>query len=193
MLNQAPRSGAVQLVTTELLKLWKPRAVIMTGIAFGKDSKRQRIGDVLVSDRVISYEPARISENSVQQRGTHPNAGVVLLNRFRNAIGWTFSNPSGEVCSVHIGPILSGEKLIDDVEFKNKLFDEYPNALGGEMEGSGVAAAADREKREWIIVKGICDWGDGTKNKLHQEFAAAASISLVVHVLNQPGAFDALE
>lgn len=60
------------------------------------------------------------------------------------------------------------------------------------MEGAGVGAAAERKGREWIVAKAICDWGDGTKTKHHQEFAAAASVSLVEHILNQIGAVDAL-
>jgi nucleoside phosphorylase len=60
------------------------------------------------------------------------------------------------------------------------------------MEGAGIAAAAERKNREWIVVKGICDWGDGTKKDHHQGFAAASSVDLVEHVLNQLGALDAL-
>jgi nucleoside phosphorylase len=89
--------------------------------------------------------------------------------------------------------MLSSEKLVDNPEFKAKQFERYPNAIGGEMEGAGVAAAADRKRCEWIVVKSICDWGDGAKTKHHQELAAACSVSLVEHVLNQPGALDALE
>jgi nucleoside phosphorylase len=60
------------------------------------------------------------------------------------------------------------------------------------MEGTGVAASAERERREWIVVKAIGDWGDGKKTNVHQVFAAAASVDLVEHVLNQPGALDSL-
>jgi nucleoside phosphorylase len=70
---------------------------------------------------------------------------------------------------------LSGEKLIDDVEYN-----QFPQAIGGEMEGYGVAAAADRAKVEWILAKAICDWGDGEKHKKHQPLAAGAAVSLVL-------------
>ena len=70
----------------------------------------------------------------------------------------------------------------------------YPTAIGGEMEGTGLASAADRKpkKCEWILVKAICNSADGTKSKKHQAFAAASSVSLVEHVFNQVGAFDAI-
>ncbi len=61
------------------------------------------------------------------------------------------------------------------------------------MEGAGLAAAAGRVNCEWALVKGICDWADGTKRnprrESDQEFAAAAAVSLIQHVFNQPGAF----
>ncbi len=183
---------ASMMVTNEMVVAWEVPAVIMVGIAFGKDSTKQDIGRVLVSDRIICYEPERVGKTVNEDRGAETAAGSVLLNRFRNVVGWNFSAPGGSQCGFQIGPILSGEKLVDNLDFKRWLFERYPTAIGGEMEGAGVAAAAERNRREWIVVKAICDWGDGTKTKKHQEFAAAASVDLVEHVLNQLGSLDAL-
>ena len=180
------------IVTTELVDHWKPDAVIMVGIAFGKDAEKQMIGGVLISERMISYEPERLGEDENIDRGEMPKSGPVLLNRFRNVVAWKFETPTGMQCTHQIGAILSGEKLVDNAERKNNLFSRFPAAIGGEMEGAGFASAAERKKCEWIVVKAICDWGDGTKQKHHQGFAAAASTDLVEHVLNQVGALDSL-
>ena len=107
-------------------------------------------------------------------------------------LGWHFRNPFGVQCTHQIGPILSGEKLVDNAEVKSVLFSRYPTAIGGEMEGAGFAADAERKKCEWIVLKAICDWGDGTKQKHHQGFAAAAAVDLLTHVLTQVGALEAL-
>jgi len=182
------------MVASEFIDEWQLLAVVMVGIAFGKDAEKQAIGNVLISDRVIQYEAQRVSgENSID-RGNEPLAGTTLLNRFRNVIGWRFTCPNGDECGMQVGAILSGEKLVDDLEFKTELFKRYPTAIGGEMEGAGLASAADRKKKcEWIVVKAICDWADGTKTKEHQEFAAASAVSLVEHVFNQVGALDAIQ
>lgn len=179
-------------VTKELIELWQLKAVIMVGIAFGKDAMKQEIGTVLVSDRVIAYESERVRKNQNEDRGDVTKAGIVLLNRFKNTFGWDFRGPDNQKCAYQFGAILSGEKLVDDLEFKQRLFERYPTAIGGEMEGAGVAASAERARCEWIVVKAICDWGDGTKTKHHQGFAAAAAIDLVEHVLNQPGVLESL-
>jgi nucleoside phosphorylase len=180
------------LVTSEVIQSWKLPAVIMVGIAFGKDPVKQEIGNVIVSERIISYEPQRVGENSSENRGSEYTARPVLLNRFRNVLKWSFKGPDGRECGIQTGPILSGEKLVDNADFKRQLFERYPTAIGGEMEGTGVAASAERLQCEWIVVKAICDWGDGTKTKQHQGFAAASSVALVEHVLNQFGVLDSL-
>ncbi len=57
------------------------------------------------------------------------------------------------------------------------------------MEGVGVATCAERAKHEWILVKAICDWADGEKDKTDSDhgFAAASAVSFVQHVLSQTG------
>lgn len=69
----------------------------------------------------------------------------------------------------------------------------YPQAIGGEIEGVGLAAAAVRHGVPWIIVKAICDWADGEKHKKHQPLAAAAAVSLVHHVLTQVDVLHGLD
>ena len=88
--------------------------------------------------------------------------------------------------------MLSGEKLIDNSKFKSVLLRQYPNAIGGEMEGTGLWAAAERARKPWIIVKGVCDWADGQKNDSYQTMAAAAAVSLCWHVFSDPHALDGL-
>ena len=194
VMSQMGSSGrdSSTIVTSEFLEKWNLKAVIMVGIAFGKDAEKQMIGGVLVSDRIISYEPQRLGAEQNQDRGDALRAGVVLLNRFRNVLGWSFLNPNATRCSFQVGPVLSGEKLVDNPNTKADLFERFPTAIGGEMEGAGFAAAAERKNCEWIVVKAICDWGDGSKNKEHQSFAAASAVDFVEHVLNQDGVIDSI-
>ncbi|MDE7176872.1 MAG: hypothetical protein K2O59_03580 [Lachnospiraceae bacterium] len=53
---------------------------------------------------------------------------------------------------------------MDEVEQKVKLLEAaerrgIEDVVGGEMEGSGVYFACDKEKIPCIVIKGICDWG----------------------------------
>jgi nucleoside phosphorylase len=184
--------GAAALATQLAVGVWRPRAIVMVGIAFGKDSTKQKIADVLVASNVISYEPQRLGENGSVDRGSTTPANTTLLNRFENVPYWSFRRPNDSQCERKVGHVLSGEKLVDEPNFKGSLFTRYPHAIGGEMEGAGLAAAAVRHNVPWILVKGICDWGDGKKDKKHQPLVAAA-VSLVHEVLSQTDVLHGLD
>jgi nucleoside phosphorylase/predicted MPP superfamily phosphohydrolase len=183
---------SVILSTQQAITEWRPRAVIMVGIAFGKDREKQKLGDVLVASQVVSYEQQRIGDRQVIYRGAISQTGPVLLNRFRQALDWRYMSDQGDEINFHVGPLLSGEKLIDQAKYKEELFGAFPQAIGGEMEGAGLCAVAARTNTEWLIVKGICDWADGTKSDDAQSLAAHAAASLVHHVLSDPAMLDAL-
>lgn len=172
--------------TRKALEKWKPLASIMVGIAFGKNSKKQNIADVLVSTKVVDYESIRMNEDgSIEDRGDHLASDGQLLRLFEQAYDWEFRCPNGSLCKIIPGPILSGNKVVDNSGFKDKLFERFLAAKGGEMEGMGFANAANELKTPWILVKAICDWADGKKNDRYQPLAAAAAASLVHHVLSQ--------
>jgi hypothetical protein len=53
----------------------------------------------------------------------------------------------------------------------------FPNAIGGEMEGRGLADAATEHKCDWLLLKAICDWGmgknaDRAQKEIDQQLAA---------------------
>jgi nucleoside phosphorylase len=178
--------------TTRAILIWEPKAVVMVGIAFGMRPRKQELGDVLVSEKVTPYEPQRRGKNPIS-RGVPVRAGKTLLARFRARQGWHFVKPDGVASECWIGEIVSGEKLVDDNQFKKQLLTSAPEAIGGEMEGAGLIAAAEDLGVEWILVKGICDWADGKKTSKHQELAAAAAASLVHHLFQDSTVLEGLE
>jgi nucleoside phosphorylase len=191
-MGSAIDAGSVTLATIQAQDIWHPKAIIMVGIAFGKDATTQKIGDVLVASQIIPYEAQRVGEQIIS-RAPIPPSNQVLLNRFENAPNWRFTRPDEQLCTLRIGPILSGEKLVDNSDFKSQLFHRFPQAIGGEMEGAGLCAASGRMGVAWILVKSICDWGDGTKQDRYQPLAAAAAASLVHHVLSQRTVLDSIK
>jgi nucleoside phosphorylase len=137
--------GSSHAAVAEACALWAPRAVVMVGIAFGKDPAKQRVGDVLVASQIISYEEQRVGARG-ESRGPAAEASRTLLDRFHAVVGWGFPRGDGTVCAFKVGAVLSGEKLVDDAAFKAALFAQYPHAIGGEMEGRGFSAAAGEAK-----------------------------------------------
>ena len=173
--------GAQQSILKAITSL-KPSAVLMVGIAFGVDEAKQAIGDVLVSQQLSLYDLQRVGKEIVL-RGDKPHASPRLINFCRMA---AYAPATALPYSVRFGLLLTGAKLIDDIDYRNQLVGLEPEAIGGEMEGEGLYVACHEPKTDWIVIKAICDWADGNKTnpkkKEHQALAAnnAALFSLSV-------------
>lgn len=161
-----------------------PQAIIALGIAFGKTppdpskagGKAQAIGDVLISRQLILYEPGAADPGHYSPRGPHPEASTQLMSLLElAALHWTYVLPSGRAPSVEVGILLSGDKRINDPLFRAELFDRYPGAIGGEMEGSGLYASATRKDTQWIVVKAIADWAMDKLDEAQPAVADAAA------------------
>lgn len=183
-----------ELVAAEAIRDLSPDYVIAVGICFGMkpsekeqkklgksriDKGQQSLGDILVSDRVTDYETVRLcfeeGEEKVRERGFRVPAGSALLDAARIARG---DYRTGKT-SVFPGELLSGLKLLDSPPSVDDLKGRFPDAVGGEMEASGLVAASLRHGVGWIVVKAICDWGYA-KGKKEQKLAAdnAAEFSM---------------
>ena len=103
-----------------------------------------------------------------------------LLNHLKSAeLLW-------EGARVRFGLVLSGEKLVDNLDFRQQLKGFASEAIGGEMEGAGLYVACQDKKVDWMLVKGICDWADGHKAQdkdARQQTAAHNATAFVLHAL----------
>lgn len=172
-----------------------PKLVLMVGIAFGIDPEKQNIGDVLISNILLPYEIQRVSATEVVDRGSRPEASNLLRNRFKNVRDWEYTLPNEEVAKSELCDVLTGEKLVDNVDFRKELQRRFPTAQGGEMEGAGLYAACNDKNVPWILVKAICDYADGLKKdhkKEKQHLAITVALDLCQHVFNKRTVFDGL-
>lgn len=148
--------GGSMLTTYDALRFLDPALVIMAGIAFGARPAEQQVGDILVSRQVVAYESQRVggpgTPSRLVPRGDRVSASPRLLDRCRTVdVDWHLS-------AVHFGLLLSGEKLIDSTDYLDQVAAQFGHeAVGGEMEGAGLYAAAYRQRKEWVVVKAISD------------------------------------
>ena len=178
--------GGSLLTVKDAIADVKPSAVIMVGIAFGVNPKKQKIGDILVAKQLQPYDLQRIgtTETGVPKiilRGDKPHCSERLLDRFRTThLRW-------KKVEVNFGLVLSGQKLIDNLDFRDQLLSLSEEAIGGEMEGGGLYVACQQSKVDWILVKAICDWADGKKGigkKRKQKTAAQNAAEFVIEMLS---------
>ena len=182
--------GGAQSRVEDAIRTWHPRAIVAVGIAFGIDDVKQHIGDVLVSRQVQDYEHARVNaDGSSKLRGSRPDASDTLLNRITTLDQSLNADQRLHWPKLHFGIILSGEKLVDNSEFREhlKTLANADGIIGGDMEARGLYVAANRRRVDWIVVKGISDWGDGSvinsKKEQRQTLAAANAAKVVKKTL----------
>ncbi|WP_426992448.1 hypothetical protein [Methylomonas sp. CM2] len=173
--------GASQQSVQKGIKALTPHAVIMVGIAFGVNKEKQAIGEILVSKQLMLYELLKKGKSGkITPRGDRPHASTRLINYLQNAdLDWDGSK-------VDFGLILTGEKLVDNINYRDSLIKLESEAIGGEMEGAGLYTACQDEKIDWILVKAICDWADGNKHqdkKERQQLAAQNAATFVLYAL----------
>ncbi|HLI05130.1 MAG TPA: hypothetical protein VKV40_01010 [Ktedonobacteraceae bacterium] len=183
-------AGGALLTVHEAISALSPSVVIMVGIAFGLKPKEQKVGDILVSTQICDYNQQKIDTSLGGQpviltRGSRIPASASLLDRFRaGAKGW--SCPA----SIHFGPILSGEKLINNQHYRDLLLGIEPEAIGGDMEGAALSTLGQLHKVDWVLVKAISDWADGEKDcqkRERQEEASSNAARFTTYVIRQGG------
>jgi nucleoside phosphorylase len=185
--------GASIITVSDAIADIHPKIVIMIGIAFGINNISQAIGDVLVSEALLPYDFSKVGTKKIY-RAIPAQANAILVNRFKNSFECEYKLPTGQNAKIIVGQLLSGEELIDNIKYRNKLIKNFPLAIGGEMEGVGVFAACDTNA-EWILIKGICDFADGQKSnnkEVHQSIAINAALSASKILFDSPYSFDGL-
>jgi nucleoside phosphorylase len=155
--------GAMQQTVDKAIRALDPGAVIAVGIAFGVDRKKKAIGDILVSKQLRPYDLQRAGEE-ITLRDDKPHATPRLINHFG-----LFAQTGWQGAEIRQGVILTGAKLIDNIDYRDQLVKLEAEAIGGEMEGAGLYVTSHEHKVDWIVIKAICDWADGKKKYRKEE------------------------
>jgi len=193
---------------TELATLMKPRLVLMVGIAAGLRGKC-RLGEVVLSDRVVAYEPAAATAiegvsteirrpdgyrvaHSIQQDVASYLADAGLRQRL---LLHTVITPGGfptieadlvaTALTVRSATIASGEKLLRDPERFQAIRALHGKIEVVEMEAAGVAAACHRSGASFLVVRGISDFGDGVKDDQFHGIAAKGAAIIAVDFVRE--------
>ncbi|KPG95939.1 purine phosphorylase [Pseudomonas sp. RIT-PI-q] len=193
-------------ITTQLLSELKPKMVLMMGIAAGMRTKTV-LGEVVISERVVYYEGAAALADgvlaarpemqkpgmSIQQDLSTYFSGGLLSERLQEratTLGFTMpvESPAGEVASkLKVSPatIASGEKLIRDPELFASLRSQHDKVCVAEMEAYGVVDACEKQNVPALVIRGISDFGDSSKDntfhKVASEAAAIVAIDYITH------------
>jgi nucleoside phosphorylase len=175
-------------VTQQAIGIWNPAYVLLCGITGGiREPNTRMLGDVLVAEQVVAYEPGKQRESELERRYEVFRPAKALLEAARrlDPARWVLAirqpRPDGTtgrvIPKVHLGVLGSGEKVVTDPDLSEELQSDWARLIGLEMEGVGTALAtyiADT-RPGFLIVKGISDWADPEKEDSWRAYAAEAS------------------
>ena len=129
------------LVVTKAVKILRPKAVFCVGFCGGLNYRKVKLGDVVVSARLTTYAPIKITDSGVRERGVHVPIPTQLADLIRSAgEGWEapLKDPGQLEVEVHRdGEFLSGPEVVDSKERRDQLINRFPDAIAIEMEGEG--------------------------------------------------------
>ena len=188
--THSPGQRSVMPALDHLRRHFAPRQWLLVGIAGGIHPRLARIGDVVVSTRVVYYDSRKIKAgDEVQHRGEERESPARMVHAV-NAYFTDHSDPApvrGQVDghrkrtfeATH-GPIGSGEAVIaaHDTEVRGYLEQYNDKVLAVDMESGGLSqywqenSVGDDHNPGWVVVRGISDNADQAKNDDSHELAA---------------------
>lgn len=133
--------GGSIVVVKNAVGVLRPKAVFCVGFCGGLNYAKVKLGDVVVSARLITYAPTKVTEDDTQERGLNVPLKRDLANLIKHAgESWEppLTDPEALDVTVHRdGVFLSGPEVIDNKERRDDLTKRFPQAIAIEMEGEG--------------------------------------------------------
>lgn len=179
---------------------FSPQYIVLLGIA-GGITQKTKIGDVVIANHVLGYEPAAETEQGLMPK---PNmyelqaSSKVLLQSLQNAnehddMKFSAIDPKKQEMhdfTCYIADIASGEKVLKDKNGKSRKYIESvsSNIYAVETEATGFSVAFNEQELSPInkpkgifIIRGISDLADVAKSDEHQILASRHAM----HVLKE--------
>lgn len=182
---------AATVLTTKMILRWRPRLIVMTGIAAGVRQGRQGFGDIVAAEQTYDWGAGKISEKDgvvvFASDRRHVPVGHRLLGRLKEwertqksivdiQGRWTGDVPRTAL-KLRVGPIASGAAVVNSRKQSKDIVSEWRKLAAIEMESFGVHSAcreATQPEVMFLCAKSICDFAAG-KTDGWQRYAAFTS------------------
>jgi adenosylhomocysteine nucleosidase len=197
--SQGQRSVMASL--DHLRRHFQPRLWVLAGVAGGIHQEYARIGNVIVSTRVVYYDQRKINpSDQVQHRGEEREAPADVVHAV-NAYFTDHGDPAripgqlrgykASTYRVFPGLIGSGESVIADRQSRIRGYLTHYNdkVLAVDMESGGLSqywqenSVHAEHNPAWVVVRGISDNADQEKGHEHHELAAHNAAFVVRELL----------
>ncbi len=178
---------AAGVLTMKMISAFRPRYVIMVGIAAGiahRNAVDQVYGDVVVPNVVWDYSsgkfvPAHRASVTFGGLGYIPRPRSIATDKtMLAAVGRAMKSSENEY-HIHIGPMACGTTVVANSEIVEKqVHSQYNTTAALDMESYAVMYAvkeAPAPKPKGLVIKSVCDYANEEKSDQYQKFAAFTS------------------
>jgi len=195
-LEKGLTSAAV--TTTKSICIWQPSVVVMTGICAGV-KQAVGLGDLVVATQCFEHSSGQLVDGTITPLQSRISIEPWFLDylmsiseteSFRAGVQNSYPNPlpDGFAMRIHYGSMACGPLVVKDQEYVRQLRSREHSLLALDMESYGVALAASmcstpERTVHAVIVKGVVDYADGSKNDDWHDYAAYASAAFARSVL----------
>jgi nucleoside phosphorylase len=197
LLLQGMGNISAAIETQHAIDVWRPEFLLLVGIAGGFPKADRYLGDLIAADQLIYYELGKLSDKGVARRPQVFRASPLLIAAAQSVANQPYAwldqikyprpdGTSGRINpTVHIGSVLSGDKVVTSETFLSEFPDMWQGIVGIEMEGAGAGLAVYRSdtQPEFLMIKSICDWADPSKNDAWQQYAGHVSAAFARSIL----------
>ncbi len=155
-------------VASRSIDHWKPRYVLIVGIAGAVRKNDVKLGDILIADKIVDYELQKLKARKDEMRPRFYDVDAGLLSASQTLVGsqWiagiTAKRPGDGVPDVRMGLMASGDKVFARAGALQNILKSYPKLLGVEMEAAGAALAAQQgsDRPRLFMVRSASDFAD---------------------------------
>jgi len=170
---------SMAILATRTILVWAPRMLVLVGIAAGvKD--RVRLGDIIVPDRVFVHDSGKTTHDAGGNRHLAPDRWTAVVRQdllddlhsvrdraleaaretiHLRACGESTEN-EGPPIRVHVGPLASGNQVVDSETEVRRIASGDRKVLGIDMESYSALLAAQIVSIEQVgclVVKAASD------------------------------------
>ena len=186
------------IAATHLVLGFRPRLLVMTGIAAG--TKDGALGDILVADPSIDYSSGKVELKGGVREFLPDPYPIPLEARLRNVLRdasrvqpllsavhekWSHPHPHSRRLKLHVGPLGAADQVINDPTKILEIRKNWRKLIGIEMETYAVYRAAHEApspKPMFLAMKSVCDFAD-KKTDNWQDYAAFTSSEFLYNLV----------
>ena len=178
-------------IATRLVNRLQPFCIAMSGVCAG-NPEWTTPGDVVIADPVYAYDEGK--QRGDEFEGDHQQypldtgwlrAAQDFSPEVLDSYGATADFPHRLPFAVHVGPMASGNAVVEDPGIWDRLRRMGIRKITAvDMEAATVATVAHENRIPyWLVAKGVMDQAESGRNDRYKKFAARASAEVVWSLL----------